>query len=396
MTIDSGRLIGELDKLAGFSDTPAPAVTRIVYSQPDLRARGYVKELCRAASLEVREDAVGNTFARLPGSQPDLPAVATGSHLDAIPHAGRHEGAVGVLGGLEAIRALQTARFRTRHPVELILFAGSEPTRFGIGCLGSRLLSGAIPAWKAARLSDKDGKTLDQWRAEAGLQEPLDSVAVAAGHYAAFVELCSDPSDLLETAGLPLGIVTSIAAPASLRVTVEGEGGHAGALPMHGRRDALCAAAEIALAVEKSAQAAGAADSVATVGVCDVFPGSANRIPSRVRLELDVLDIDLARRDRMVAEIATACRDTAQRRCLSVKMELINMDPPAECAGEVVDALARAADAHSLGHRRMVSRACHDALFLSRIAPTGMLLTPPDAIAGGALVLAETLAQLAS
>jgi N-carbamoyl-L-amino-acid hydrolase len=410
LNIDTQRLTGELDRLAAFSDAPAPAVTRIAYSEQDTRARDYVKGLCRAAHLEVREDAVGNTLARLAGSEPDLPPVATGSHIDTAPNAGRYSGTVGVLGGLEAIRALQAGGFQPRRSVELILFSASEPTRFGIGCLGSRLLSGTMPAWKTERLIDKDGKTLDLWRADAGFEGALASVAVAPSHYAAFVEFHIERGPLLEQAGLPLGIVTAMAAPASLRVTVEGEGGHAGAAPMSDRRDALCAAGEIALEVEKSAQGTGAVDSVATVTVCEVSPGAANSIPSRVRLELDVRDIDPARRDRMVAQIVTACRNAAQRRRLGVKAELISMDAPAECRVEVVDALARAAEKHGLGYQKMVSRAYHDALFLSRIAPTGLLFIPcrggisqcpeefaaPEAIASGALVLAETLAELAS
>ena len=374
LTIDSQRLNDELEKLATFSDAPAPEVTRIVYSEQDLHAREYVKGLCRAAGLEVREDAVGNTFARWTGSQPELPAVATGSHIDAIPHAGRFDGTVGVLGGLEAIRALQAGGCRPKRSVELILFTAEEPTRFGIGCFGSRLLSGAMPGWKGERLSDKDGKTLDEWRAEAGFEGTLDSVVLATGHYAAFVELHIEQGPLLEKAELALGIVTAIAAPASLKVTVEGEGGHAGAVLMPDRRDALCAAAEIALDVEKIAKGTGAVDSVATVGVFDVFPGAVNSVPSRVRLELDIRDIDEGRRNQMVTQIATVCRDTAQRRKLKVTAEVINMDAPAESSAEVVGALVRAAEAHSLGYQLMVSRAYHDSLFLSRIAPTACLL----------------------
>jgi len=409
LTIDSDRLSRELEQLAAFSDAPAPAVTRIVYSEQDRQARDYVKGLCRAAGLEVREDAVGNTFARWTGSQPELPAVATGSHIDAIPHAGKYDGTVGVLGGLEAIRALQASGFRPRRSVELMVFTAEAPTRFGIGCFGSRLLSGAMAAWKGERLSDKDGKTLDQWRADAGFAGSLESVAVAAGAYAAFVELHIEQGPLLEKAGLPLGIVTAIAAPASFRVTVEGEGGHAGALLMPDRRDALCGAAEIALEVEKTAKATEAIDSVATVGVFEVFPGAVNSVPSRVRMEIDIRDIDQARRDWMVNQMGAACKQAAIRRKLNVKAEVVNMDAPAECSVDVVEALARAAETHGLGYQKMVSRAYHDSLFLARIAPTAMLFIPcrggmshrpeefaaPEAIASGALVLAEALRELA-
>src|SRR5262249_41733184 len=135
LTINSSQLEGELETLASFSDSPAPAVTRVVFSETDRRARTYVRDLFNAAGLTVREDAVGNTFARWLGTEPDLPAIGTGSHIDAIPNAGRYDGTVGVLGGLEAIRALQRSGFRPRRSIELLLFTSEEPTRFGIGCL---------------------------------------------------------------------------------------------------------------------------------------------------------------------------------------------------------------------------------------------------------------------
>src|SRR6516225_5291090 len=125
--INSEQLYGELEKLASFSDAPPPAVTRIVFSKTDLAARAYIKELCRAADLVIREDAVGNMFARWPGSELGLPAIGTGSHTDAIPHAGLFDGTVGVLGGLEAIRALQRAGHKPRRSIELVMFTSEEP-----------------------------------------------------------------------------------------------------------------------------------------------------------------------------------------------------------------------------------------------------------------------------
>src|SRR3954468_1601275 len=152
LAIDGERLSRELDTLATFSDAPAPAVTRIVYSDADRRARRYVKGLFTDAGLAIREDAVGNTFARWQGSDPSLPAVATGSHIDAIPHAGMYDGTVGVLGGLEAMRALKRGGLRPRRSIELVMFTSEEPTRFGIGCLGSRLLSGSLDPDRADTL----------------------------------------------------------------------------------------------------------------------------------------------------------------------------------------------------------------------------------------------------
>src|SRR5580658_11341620 len=142
--IEIDGLMAEFAALASISEAEAPVVTRVVFSEADLRARAYVKELGFAAGLAIREDAVGNTFLRWEGRDPKLPAVATGSHIDAIPNAGAYDGVVGVLGGLEAIRALQSVGFRPRRSIELVIFTSEEPTRFGIGCLGSRLLSGLL------------------------------------------------------------------------------------------------------------------------------------------------------------------------------------------------------------------------------------------------------------
>src|SRR5688572_21136058 len=163
MRIDSQQLQQEIDALASISEQPAPVVTRVLFSEADLRARKFVKNLCEDADLALREDAVGNLFARWSGSEPNLAPVATGSHIDAIPNAGRFDGVVGVLGGIEAIRALKRDGFKPRRPIELIVFTAEEPTRFGIGCLGSRLLSGNLTAEKAAALHDRDGRTLEDW-----------------------------------------------------------------------------------------------------------------------------------------------------------------------------------------------------------------------------------------
>jgi N-carbamoyl-L-amino-acid hydrolase len=410
LEIQIAQLAAELETLALFSEAPAPAVTRVVFSETDRKARDYVKSLCAAAGLAILEDAVGNTFARWAGSEPHLAAAATGSHIDAIPNAGRYDGTVGVLGGLEAIRALQRSGFRPRRSIELVIFTSEEPTRFGIGCLGSRLLAGLLESSAGANLAGKDGKTLDHWRAAAGFTGDLAGVRLPQAHYAAFVELHIEQGPLLERAGIPLGVVTAIAAPASLRIRIEGEGGHAGAVLMPARKDAFCAAAELVLAVESAAKSTAAIDTVATAGVCEVFPGAINSIPSEVRLEVDVRDTSEARRDAVLTEIQDACKTVAKRRGVVVNAETINADTPAQCDAAVVESLIRACDKHRLGFQTMVSRAYHDSLFMSRIAPTAMLFIPcragvshrpdeyasPEAIAHGVLVLAEALADLAA
>jgi N-carbamoyl-L-amino-acid hydrolase len=314
------------------------------------------------------------------------------------------------LGGLEAIRALQRSGFHPKHSIELLVFTAEEPTRFGIGCLGSRLLSGTLFPDAARKLTDKDGGTVDEVRLTAGFAGEIEDVKLPANYYKAFAELHIEQGPLLEREHIPLGIVTKIAAPASLRIVVEGSGGHAGGVLMTDRHDALCAAAELILAIENAARTSGAVDTVATVGICEVFPGAVNSIPSLVRLSVDIRDTSLERRDAVMQTLETASRAIAAKRRVAVPTELLNADAPADCAPIVIEALSQSCRKHGLKHLSMVSRAYHDSLFMGRIAPVAMLFIPcrngyshrpdeyasPDDIARGTLVLAETLAILAA
>jgi ureidoglycolate amidohydrolase len=414
LQVDGTRLQQEMDTLAGFTHVEQTgrsgdrAVTRVVFTDDDLAARAWLKTLYAEAGLDVHEDAVGNTFARWVGSDPTLAAVGTGSHTDAIPHAGMYDGTLGVLGGLEAIRALQRAGMQPRRSIELLMFTSEEPTRFGIGCLGSRLLAGTLDATRADALLGKDELALSAVREAAGFHGSLDGVPLRPGHYSAWAELHIEQGPLLERDGIDIGVVTHIAAPASYRFTLEGFGGHAGALLMPDRRDALCAASELILAVEHTALATGAIDTVATVGTVKVHPGAVNSVPSRVDLELDVRDTDPARREGVMEQVRLDMADIAQRRGVAIREEVVNADAPATSDAAIVDAIEQASTTFGLTHRRMVSRAYHDSLFMARVAPVAMIFVPcrggvshrPDefatveAMTHGVQVLAETLRTL--
>jgi ureidoglycolate amidohydrolase len=417
--IDQTRLLNELKTLATLTSAePASngtAVTRIVFSPDDLRARTWLKELAAAEGFDVRDDAVGNIFIRWAGSEPDLPAVATGSHTDAIPHAGMYDGTVGVLGGLEAMRALKRSGFRPRCSIELVMFTSEEPTRFGIGCIGSRLMSGTLDPKRADTLREANepadtARTLAQVRTAAGFSGNLDSVKLPPNHYHAWIELHIEQGPLLECEGILLGIVTNIAAPAGYRFTINGLGGHAGALLMPDRKDALCAAAELILSIEKHALATGAIDTVATVGTCDVHPGAVNSVPSRVILQLDIRDTDPARRESVMQAVRRDCEELRQRRRVTIAEELVNADAPAQSSPHTIELLEEICVEKGIAYKKMVSRAYHDSLFMARIAPIAMIFIPcrngvshrpdeyaaPADIARGANVLATVLAKLAS
>lgn len=415
--IDGARLERELHTLATFTAKDADvgtdrstAVTRVVFSEEDLRARSWLKASAGESGFVSREDAVGNTFFSWLGNEPTLPAVATGSHIDAIPHAGKYDGTVGVLGALEAMRALRRSGFEPPRTLELVLLTSEEPTRFGIGCLGSRLISGSLDPMVADTLTDQEGRTLAEVRSVAQYRGSLSDVRLGAGHYYAWVELHIEQGPTLEREHIPLGIVTRIAAPASYKFLIEGLGGHAGALLMPDRRDALCAAAEIILSVERRAKLTGSIDTVATIGTCDVFPGAVNGVPSRVTLALDIRDTDPERREAVMLAFRSDCEDVRVRRQVKITETLINADMPCECSPHIVSTIASVCRDEGIPFREMVSRAYHDSLFMSRIAPAAMIFIPckggishrPEEYASmedivrGTKVLAATLAKLAS
>jgi N-carbamoyl-L-amino-acid hydrolase len=271
------------------------------------------------------------------------------------------------------------------------------------------MMAGVLTPEKARGMRDKEGRGLEELRAEAGFKGSLESVAVKQGRFHQFIELHIEQGPELEQERIDLGLVTHIAAPASVRITVEGEGGHAGARLMPGRKDALTAAAELILSLEAAAKSTGAIDTVATTGICEVFPGAVNSIPSRVRLETDIRDIDAARRDRVMDALNAALTEVKDRRGVQISTELVNADPPATCDEAILSALEESAQAAGKTFKRMVSRAYHDSLFMARIAPVAMLFIPcrggvshrpdeyasPQWIGAGVDVLARTLARLA-
>jgi N-carbamoyl-L-amino-acid hydrolase len=405
------RLQREIEALAAISEAPPPVVTRILFSEADLKGRAFVKSVCEKAGLVLREDAVGNLFARWPGKDPRLAGIATGSHIDAIPNAGRYDGVVGVIGALEAIRSLKESGFEPQRSIELIVFTAEEPTRFGIGCLGSRLMSGALSLEKAAALRDRDGQSLAFWRKQAGYgYQDLSSVLLKKHCYTSFVELHIEQGPLLEQENIPIGVVEKIAAPSSLQVQLTGVGGHAGAVLMPDRHDALLAGAEIALAVEQAASSTGSLDTVGTTGVFRIEPCAVNSVPCRAWLEIDLRDTIMATRDAALHKIEKAIPEICKRRGIAFQSQRLNVDAPAICDPTLVDTVVHVCGELGLPVKKMISRAYHDSLFMAQLCPTTMIFIPcrggvshrpdeyssPEQIQNGVLVLTRVLERLAS
>jgi ureidoglycolate amidohydrolase len=413
----SGKIIVEqLTHLAKFSDDPNPAVTRILFTANDIRGRTYVKQLMHNAGLIVTEDSLGSIFGTLPAADGDTAgeAVATGSHCDAIPLAGMYDGTVGVIGGIAAIHSLQKAGFKPKKPLQVIFFTSEEPTRFGLSCIGSRGMAGALSSEKLAELRDMNGTTFLEAAASAGSgaaseAEALESARRTTSDLSYFLELHIEQGPELEEKKIPIGVVTAVAAPAAIRVSFHGEGGHAGGQLMFRRNDAALAAAELALAVEKAALSTGAIDTVATAGKWSIGPNAINSVPREATLEIDIRDVNQKRRDTVVKKIRDSAAEIAKKRKVKADISTVFSDPPATSDPAVVKAVSDTAAELNLKTLSMPSRAYHDTLFMAQIAPSGMVFIPckngwshrPDEfsteqdIENGVRVLAGAMAKLA-
>ena len=385
--VDGPLLALALQQLAKTSETQPPSIQRIVYTPSDTDARKIVKNAMKAANLNIREDCAGNIYGRWKGADESAPAVLTGSHTDAIPGSGTYDGTTGVLGAIQAIKRLQESKFTPMRSVEVVMFATEEPTRFGLSCVGSRLMAGALPPRELATLRDENGTTWLDAATVGGygrkkkchsVEDAVKNVKLNKNDYHAFVELHIEQGKILEDTKTDIGVVSAIAGPAALHAVFTGPGGHAGGQLMKHRHDPGLAAAELTLAAESAARAnTQTDDSVATVGIIKLTPGAVNAVPTRAEMTIDIRDDDAKRLQSNVRQLQETARAIAKRRGVGLQISVNSIDLPHTCAPIVRSAISRSARALKLTQRPMVSRAYHDSLFMGRLGvPTGMVFIP--------------------
>ncbi|MQA02471.1 MAG: hydantoinase/carbamoylase family amidase [Streptosporangiales bacterium] len=398
------RISADLEALSQFREEHSPGWTRRAFSQPYIESRHWVAERMRDAGLHVERDAANNLIGTLPGQGPG-PALATGSHTDTVEGGGRFDGIIGVLAGIEVVRALRDAGIRLRHELRVIDFFNEEPNQYGVSCVGSRALVGGLTAEQLA-LDDGAGETLaDGIRKVGGDPERVLDLAWHRGDLAAFVELHIEQGPRLELSDLPLAVVTAIAGIDRYRLVFEGQPDHAGATPMDVRRDALCAAAEVVLEIERLAEGT---DGVATTGRLQIEPNAANVVPGAAVATVELRDADRRRLDDRGRRLMAAARAAGESRGVQVTSEPLTTVDPVPADDTVQQVLAAAADRLGLPHEAMFSGAGHDAAHMAAIAPIGMLFVPSaggrshcpdewtdlDQVAVGARVLAQALLDL--
>lgn len=372
--VDGKRLLNELAIVGQIGADPAGGVTRLAFTPPDMAARSWFIGQAEKASLTVSIDSAGNVLA-LEKDAGDRRPLLSGSHLDTVPNGGRFDGMLGVMAALEAVRSIREQLGTTnRRPLGVLVLAAEESSRFGSGCLGSRILIQDLQPQALQNLIDAQGISLYQAMKKAGLQpDRLLEAGREPGWFKEFVEIHIDQGDDLFNYAVPLGVITAIAAPTRLWVTFTGRQAHSGATLMNQRHDALTAAAELILAVEAAASARIDREIVGTVGILQVKPGSMNVIPGQTELGIDIRGIDAATVAAVVQQVIETAHQVAGKRALGVDVATISHTQPMPVAPERIAALETACKTAGAPYRQLVSRSAHDALYLGQHGPVSML-----------------------
>ena len=401
LTVNRDRLHHSLLQLAEIGQLPDGGVSRVAFSTEDLLARQQVKAWMVQAGMTVRLDAAGNIIGRYAGNE-EAAALATGSHIDTVPIAGRYDGCLGVLAGIEMVRVLHENNLRLDHPVEVIVFTDEERS-----VLGCKAMAGEVKeaAHYYARL---DGTPIQvclekvggDWSAIATAKRTRSDIA-------AFVELHVEQGGVLEHQGVPIGVVDGIVGQYRFAVNVMGRMNHAGTTPMPMRKDALVAAAQMVLAVNKvGVEIPG--DQVATVGYLNVSPNATNTVPGKVDFRIDLRDLSQAHLELLVSrikdEFAAIAATTNTEFTLRETLHIL----PTLAAPHIKDVIQQVSNQLNLPYTFLPSRAGHDAQEIGRFTDMGMIFVPsqggishsideyttPEECAQGANVLLHTFLQL--
>jgi N-carbamoyl-L-amino-acid hydrolase len=368
--INGDRLWRSLMELARIGATPKGGVRRLTLSDEDRQARDQFVRWAEAASLEVRIDAIGNIFARRPGTEAGAAPIAMGSHLDSQPSGGKFDGAYGVMAGLEVMRTLNDRGIRTRAPLELVSWTNEEGSRFVPTLMGSGVFAGVLRLEDVLEETDTQGVTVKQ-----ALQKIRYAGAAEQPRLGAYFEAHIEQGPVLEDTRTTIGVVQGALGQRWFDVLFTGQDAHAGPTPMELRKDALIAASRLVLEVNRIATtypdyARG------TVGSMQVSPNSRNVIPGEVRMTVDLRNASDETLTRMRDDLQKTVQAIAGQVRVEAEMKQVVYFPPCEFAADLVSRVRASAGELGLSHRDLVSGAAHDAVYMARVAPTAMIFIP--------------------
>lgn len=407
MTIE--RIKNDLLEISKYT-SDGKGINRLAYTSEERSALEFLEKELIKEGLTTKMDPCGNLIARRKGVDPTLPAVACGSHIDSVYEGGKYDGTIGVLAGIEAIRNLNQNDIKTLHPIELIIFACEESSRFGVSTLGSKAMAGNLDLSSISNLKDRDGITIQQAFENCNLDfNSIQESKREKNELKAFLELHIEQGPNLEEKGIPIGIITGIAAPTRLMIKIEGVASHSGSTSMLNRKDALLGAAEISLLLEREAKLESYKDTVGTVGVMNILPGAMNVVPGYAEMKVDIRGIYKDSIERVLNNFINGIKEVEKNRQLKITWEIISSEDPALTDKTIQKTLADNCKTLGLDYMFMYSGAGHDAMNMAKLCPTGMIFVPSknglshnpneftsmDEIYKGATLLEKTLLDLA-
>ena len=370
--INGDRLWDSLMEMAKIGPGVAGGNNRQTLTDEDAEGRRLFQSWCEVEGMEMGLDKMGNMFARHEGTDPSLPPVMVGSHLDTQPTGGKYDGVLGVLAGLEIIRTLKDTGIKTKHPIEVVNWTNEEGTRFSPPMMASGVFTGMHTLeWAYAR-EDAEGKSVGEELARIGW---IGDEEVGAREMAAFFELHIEQGPILDDEGIEVGVVTHGQGLNWLQVTLTGRESHTGSTPMPKRRNAGLGMARITQLVDEIAWSH-APNAVGAVGHCDVHPNSRNIIPGKVVFTIDFR----APEQEIIDDMESRMREGAEKICedlgLTMEIEQAGKFDPVKFDDDCVAAVRNAAVRLGYSHRDLVSGAGHDACWINRVAPTAMVMCP--------------------
>jgi allantoate deiminase len=410
LTINSHRLHQRIDDLSQIGKLGETGVCRLALSPEDLQGVLLVKSWMDEAGLQTRIDAFGNLIGRLEGRDDQLPLLMIGSHIDSQPYGGRFDGAIGVLGALEAVQTLTEQGIVPEMAIEIAAFCDEEGCRFNKGLFGVRGLTGRLEEGELERV-DGRGVTRRQALIEfGGDPEQFSASQYAEGRIGAFLELHIEQGPILDSLETPIGIVTGISGPLWMTVEMTGFAGHAGSVPMSMRRDALVGSAKVITALHELASQEPGAPTVGTVGSLTVFPNSRNIIPEKVTFTVDLRDIDMERRGRRERQLLAIMDSIAQEHGLTYTLREDTNSEARFCADWIKDVMKEQAGEMGLAPPQLMSGPFHDSLTMSYFCDYGMIFVrckdgishnpleyaSPEDISAGTELLYRTAVQITS
>jgi N-carbamoyl-L-amino-acid hydrolase len=405
LRVNPKRLEKRIEKLAEYGKAPEGGVNRVAFSETDIQSREYIISLMKEAGLKIRIDEAGNIIGRLEGRDSSLSSIAFGSHTDTVPHGGKFDGAAGVLTAIECAQVLSENSVKTRHPLEVIVFTDEEG-----GLIGSKAIIGTLTP-EALEVTSHSGKTVREGIKDlGGNPDALEKAVRKKEDFKAFVEIHIEQGSTLATKGIDIGVVEGIVGINWWNVTIEGFANHAGTTPMDKRQDALLAAANLIIAVNKVATSVPGRQ-VGTVGRIKAEPGAPNVIPGKVIMSLEIRDLSAEKIDSLFQKIRIEAEAIAGKTGTKISFSPIEATAvPSPTDPAIQKIIAKAAEELGLSYLFMPSGAGHDAQSMAKVTPTGMIFVPSVGgvshspkeftaikdIANGANVLLHTILRIDS